>query len=455
MTTGALPVEPSGAPAAGSLRGQLTDLVRLAVPVIVARAGLMTMVTVDTLVVGQYGTRDLAYLGLAGAIQGALMATMVGLLLGTIVLTAQTIGAGREGEAGAVFHRSLPYAVLVGVAGMIVCFFGEPLFVLLGQAPDIAAGAGDVMAVYGFGMIGAALFVTASFFLEGLKRPMAGVVATLVANVANAFLDWALVFGRLGFPELGAEGSAWATTVIRWGMGLGLLAYIWWLPEAERFGIRRRTARPWSSGGEQRRLGYAAGLSNGMEAGAFSALTVFAGWLGPLAIGAYTIGLNLLALPFMAALGFAAATAVQVGSAYGAGNRPATARAGWLGLAVTSVVLGLVGIGFWLFPVTIAHGFTQDPALVALTVPAVAFMAYILVADGGQVVMAQALRGRSDAWVPTALHFVSYFAVMMPVSYLLAFHADRGVMGLFEGIFVASLVSVSVLSARFWWLNRA
>ncbi len=454
MTTGALPVEPAGAPAGGGLRGQLLALVRLALPVIVARAGLMTMVTVDTLVVGQYGTQDLAYLGLAGAIQGALMGAMVGLLLGTIVLTAQTVGAGREEEAGAVFHRSLPYAVLVGIAGMVFCFFGEPLFRLLGQAPDLAAGAGGVMTVYGFGMVGGALFITASFFLEGLKRPMAGVIATIIANIVNAFLDWVLVFGKFGFPEMGAEGSAWATTIIRWAMGLGLIAYIWWLPEAERFGIRRRTRKLWSSGREQRRLGYAAGLSNGMEAGAFSALTVFAGWLGPLAIGAYTIGLNLLALPFMAALGFAAATAVQVGSAYGAGDRLATARAGWMGLAVNSVVLGLVGIGFWLFPVTIAHGFTQDPALIALTVPAVAFSAYILVADGGQVVMAQALRGRSDAWVPTALHFVSYFAVMMPVSYALAFWADRGVMGLFGGIFIASLVSVSVLSARFWWLNR-
>lgn len=454
MTTGALPIEPSGAPARESLRGQLAELVRLALPVIVARAGLMTMVTVDTLVVGRYGSQDLAYLGLAGSFQGALMGTLVGLLLGTIVLTAQAVGAGREVDAGAVFHRSLPYAALVGLLATAFCFLGEPMFLLLGQDPGLSAGAGRVMIVYGYGMVGAALFVTASFFLEGLKRPMAGVVATIIANVVNVLLDWALVFGRLGFPELGAEGSAWATTIIRWGMAAGLIAYIWMLPDAERYGIRRRTPKLWRNGVEQRRLGYAAGLSNGLEASSFSALTLFAGWLGPLAIGAYTVGLNLLALPFMAALGFAAATAVQVGAAYGAGNRRATARAGWMGLAVTSVILGLVGVGFAVFPETIAHAFSEDPALIAVTVPVVAFSAYILVADGGQVVMAQALRGRSDAWVPTALHFISYFAIMMPLSYALAFWADRGVLGLFEGIFIASIVSVGVLSARFWWLAR-
>lgn len=454
MTTGVVPDAPGRDPGAADIRRTVIDLVRLAIPVIVARAGLMTMVTVDTLVVGRYGSDDLAHLGLAGSVQGALMGTMVGLLLGTIVLTAQALGAGREADVGAVFKRSLPYAVLVGLGGSAICFLGEPLFLLLGQTPDLARGGGEVMVVYGYGMIGAALFVTASFFLEGLKRPMAGVVATIAANLVNAFLDWVLVFGALGFPELGAEGSAWATTFVRWVMALGLIWYIFAMKDADRFGLRERTVGLWRGGAAQRRLGYAAGLSNGMEAGAFAGMTIFAGWLGPLAIGAYTVGLNLIALPFMTALGFAAATAVQVGAAYGAGNRAATARAGWLGLAVSSVAIGMVALVFWGFPEAIAGAFSDDPALVAIAVPVIAFSAFILVADGGQVVMAQALRGRSDAWIPTALHFISYFAVMMPVGYLLAFPGGLGVMGLFQGILVASLVSVTILSARFWWLNR-
>ncbi|WP_114391601.1 MATE family efflux transporter [Oleisolibacter albus] len=449
MTSLDLTVEPF----APRLRRHLRELVRLALPVMVARAGQMTMVTADTIVVGRYGAEDLAHLGLAGAIQGTLLAIMAGLLLGTVVKTAQAMGAGQAQEAGAVWRRSIPYALLIGLLAGLFCLAGEPFFRLTGQSEPLAVGGGRVMTIYGFGMAGAALLFTSTFFLEGIKRPLPGMVAILLANLANLGLNWGLVFGRFGLPELGAEGSALATTLVRWAMALGLMAYVWRLRDHERFGIRR-PAGGWAAGGEQRRLGYAAGLSSGLEASAFSALALFAGWLGALGVGAFTVGLNLIALPFMAALGLASATAVRVGTAHGAGNRADTVLAGWSGLGLTSLLLSGVALLFWFLPDGIARLFASDPALVAVAVPVVAFSALILVADGGQVVMAQALRGRNDAWMPTALHFISYYAIMMPLGWVLAFPLQRGVMGLFEGIFIASIVSVSILSVRFWWLSR-
>ncbi|QJE72942.1 MATE family efflux transporter [Aerophototrophica crusticola] len=430
------------------------ELVRLAVPVMVARAGQMTMVTVDTIVVGRYGAEALAHLGLAGNIQGTLLAILAGLLLGTSVKTAQAMGAGREEEAGAVWRRSIPYSLLLGLLTGLFCLAGEPLFLLTGQTPDLAAGGGSVMMVYAFGMGGAALLFTTSFFLEGIKRPLPGMVAILIANVVNIGLDWWLVFGGGPVPALGAEGSALATTIIRWAMALALILYVWRLPDHERFGIRKPVQGLWLGGRAQRQLGYAAGLSNGIEASAFTALGLFAGWLGALGVATFTIGLNLIALPFMMALGLASATAVRVGTAYGAGDRREAQLAGWTSLGVTVAVLGLLGLVFAVAPGSIAAVFTRDPDLVALSVPVVAFSAWLLVADGGQVVMAQALRGRNDAWIPTVLHFFSYFAVMMPVGWYLAFPLGRGVLGLFEGIFIASVVSVSILSVRFWWLGK-
>jgi multidrug resistance protein, MATE family len=436
------------------LLGQhVSGLLRLALPVMLARAGLMLMVTVDTIVVGRFGAQDLAFLGLAGSVQGTLMATMVGILLGSAVMTAQALGAGRNADVGRVFRFSIPYAGLIGLVGLLVCLFGEPLFRLLGQQPDLAAGAGQAMAAYAWGMPAAALFISASFFLEALKRPQAGMAAVILGNIANLALVVVLVFGHFGLPALGATGAAWATTIVRWGMALGLVGYIIWHPAIQTYGVRTRSSAGlgnfWRMARDQRRVGYAAGLSNGMEASAFSGLSIFAGWLGPLALGAYTVGLNLIALPFMAALGMASATAVRVGTAYGARDRVGVILAGWTGLGVTALLLGCVGLAFALFPGMIAAGFSRDPALIAIAAPVVAFSAWILVVDGGQVVMAQALRGRNDRWVPTVLHFFSYFAIMLPLCWLLAFPADRGVMGLFEGIFIASLVSVTILSLRF------
>ncbi|MFC7331975.1 MATE family efflux transporter [Rhodocista pekingensis] len=440
-------------PLAAQIRRHAVDLIRLAVPVMVARAGMMTMVVVDTLVVGQYGSSDLAWLGLASAAQSTMFAVLVGLLLGTVVMTAQAVGAGDRVATGRIWRQSLSYALLVGLICTALSFLGEPFFLLTGQSAELAAGGGRLMEVYGYGMVGGALFATTTLFLEGLKRPLPGMVAIVIANLVNLGLDWVLVFGLFGLPELGAEGSAWATTLIRWGMAAGLIAYVWWMPDQQAHGVRQ-AGGGWRAGAEQRRLGYAAGASNGLEASAFATLTLFAGWMGPLALAAYTVGLNLIALPFMSALGLAAATAVRVGNAHGAKDRRETALAGWTGLGVTTLLLGLTALAFALFPAEIARGFAADPALIAVIIPVVGFSAWILVADGGQVVMAQALRGRGDTWMPTVLHFFSYFAVMVPLCWFLGIRADRGVMGLFEGIFVASVISVGVLSARFAWLSR-
>ncbi|MFD1624485.1 MATE family efflux transporter [Azospirillum griseum] len=436
------------------LRTHVAELLRLAAPVIVSRAGLMVMMAVDTAIVARYSAQELAYYGLAHLPANIMVGTGVGLLMGTVMLTAHALGAGNEAECGRAWRRSMPYALLLGLIFALVSLLGVPLFRLGGQTEDLAQGGAAVLAVLGLGAPGMMLYITTGFFLEGIKRPMPGMVAMVLGNLANALLAWMLVWGQGGFPALGAVGSAWATTLVRWGMGLGLVAYVWWMQDHARWQVRVPVADWWSGAGKQRHLGYAAGLSIGVESGAFAALGLFAGMVSPLALGSYTVGLNLIALPFMAAVGLGSATGVRVGVAFGRGDREDMAMAGWTGLAVTSALLAVVGVLYRLLPDQIGTIYTTDPELLASVAPLIAFGAWILIADGGQTVMANALRGRHDSWMPTALHFVSYAVVMIPVSALLVFGLDRGARGLFEGILIASVVSVSVLSLRFAHLSR-
>ena len=117
--------------------------------------------------------------------------------------------------------------------------------------------------------------------------------------------------------------------------------------------------------------------------------------------------------------------------------------------------MALLGLGMWLGADLIAAAYTTDPMILLLTAPLIAFAATIVIADGGQTVMLHALRGRGETWVPTILHMISYFVVQVPIAYGLAFTLDRGVRGLFEGILVASIVAILLLSVRFHWLTRA
>lgn len=430
------------------------DLLRLAVPVIVSRAGMVAMGTVDAVIVGHYSALDLARYGLGHMPSNTLIGTCMGLLMGTVALTAHALGAREDKRCGEVFRSAVPYALLIGVAFAILCQFGETLFHLTGQPPELSAGGGRVLGILGLGFPGMALSLSAGAFLEGLKRPLPGLVIMCMGTAINAVLCWMLVWGIAGFPELGAAGSAWATTAVRTTMGLTTLAYVWWMPDHARWGVRAGFRGWWRRGTDLRRFGYASGASFTIESGAFSGLGLMAGMLSPMAVASYTVVLNLLSLPFMSAAGIATATAVRVGVGYGQRSSPEMAVAGWMGLAFATIVLAPVSVLYVVAPETVARLYSTDAALLSVVGPMVALGGWILIVDGAQVVMANALRGRNDRWIPTALHFISYGAVMLPGCAALAFLAERGLRGLIEGILLASVVSAGVLVARFGWLCR-
>jgi multidrug resistance protein, MATE family len=436
-----------------AIKRHVADLMRLAAPVIVARAGLITMAIVDTVMVGRFSVQELAYLSIGLAPVITLIVAMTGLVMGTLVVTAAAYGAGRPLQCGATWRRSLPFALAIGGVGALICALGQPLLTALGQSPDLAAAGGRVALVIGLGLPAAIIFVTSSFFLEGIKRPLPGMAMMIAANILNVVLNWILIYGHLGFAPLGALGSAWATTGVRIFLAIGLVTYITCvMPERNAYGVWRPAGGGWRSWRRQRRIGYAAGASLGVEAGAFSVLSIFAGWLGPLALGAYSIVLNLIAFAFMVAIGFGSATAVRVGIAHGRGDHAGAARAGWSGLVVNTLAMGAFALIMAIFPAALVAVYSQDPALAALTVPAVAVAAWVLMADGGQAVMANALRGRGETWITTACHVFSYLVVMVPLSWFLALPAGRGVIGLLEGIFIASILSLVLLGGRFHWL---
>jgi len=438
-----------------TLRGHLSELLRLAAPVVVARAGILTMVTADIVMLGHYRAADVAWYGIGMTPFIVMLLIGIGLLTGTLVMTSHARGAGRLEDCGPVWRRSLPYALLIGLAGTVICQFAEPFFLAIGQSPAIAVGGGSVAAIAGLALVPTLVHSNSTYFMEGLARPLPGMTVILLGNVLNILLNWLLIFGHWGFPEMGAVGAITATSIVRCFMGVALAGYIWWLPDREMFGIRRPLQGGWwRGGGEQWRLGYAAGVSQGMESTAFNSLTMMAGLLGPVALASYSITLNLTALIFMLALGFGAATAVRVGAARGAGDHQRMVAAGWVGLGATATIMVVIGILLFLLRDQVAAFYTSEADL-RIALPALfAIVALFLVADGGQVVMTFALRGAGDAWMPTAIHLMSFLVVMIPAAWFLAFPMGLGVRGLAISIAMGAGAALLALSFRFWLVTR-
>ncbi|WP_370867828.1 MATE family efflux transporter [Phenylobacterium sp.] len=454
MTHPASPEAPAAPGRHMLVRQDLRQLLKLSGPVVLARLGIMTMGLMDAIVVGRYSAVELGFHAMAWAPTSVILTMAIGLLTGVQVMTARAVGEGRRHESGAVLRRGLVYGAWIGLASMLALVAVAPWGLSrIGLEPSLAAGSIGPVIIFALSLPTYVVACAASFWLEGLSRPGPAMVIMWLANVVNLVFLLLLVPGVFGLPALGAVGAAWATFAARAFLVAGLLIYIARMAEARELGVFAKPIRDRLAEAEQRRVGYGAGASNFFEVAAFASLNIVAGWIGTLALAAWTVVLNVISMVFMAPLGLAAATAVLVSSAYGARDRAGVARAALVGFAVTAVFGVVVSFVIWPAAPWIAAAYTTDPQVIAVAAAALALSCLFLLADGLQVVIAQALRARGDVWMPTFTHLTSYVVIMMPLAWWLALPMGMGVTGLVWAVILASLVSVGLLAARFWRLS--
>lgn len=431
------------------------SLLTLATPVVASRLGIMAMGLVDAVVVGQHSATELGYQALGWAPTGVVITTSVGLMGGIQVMTSQAIGEGRAADTGAILRRGVAYSFWIGlVATIILAGLGGPALAFLRLEPGLVAGATPVLQVLALSLIPILVADAGVFWLEAHGRAIPGMIAMWAANIVNLLLNLWLVPGTSGLGVSGAVASSWATFFSR----LALLVFVWLLiarwGKAASLGVFTPAPKDPVAAADMRRIGYGTAASYFIESGAFSAMSIYAGWIGALAVATWAIVLNVAALVFMVPLGLATATAVFVGRAHGAADPVGVRRAAQLGFAATVgatlIICLVVGVGNGL----IAAAYTQDPVVQTMAAAALLLSCLFFVADGLQVVAASSLRAQSDVWMPTVMHSASYILVMMPLAYLLAFGLGLEVTGIVWAVVLASLVSALLLWGRFWWLTR-
>ena len=371
------------------------------------------------------------------------------------MLTSHALGAGRPEETGAVLRRGTVYGFWLGIAAVVLLAGAGPVLLAhLGLDRMLVAGAGPVLRILALSLLPILVVDAGIFWLESQGRPLPGTAAMWAANVVNLGINLWLVPGDSGLPVAGASAAAVATLVSRTALLAFVAVYIVRWPAARDFGVFRRPPRDPAAAPALRRIGYGAALSYFIEMGAFSSMTIVAGWIGVAGVAAWAIVLNVAATVFMGPLGLSTATAVLVGRAYGAGDMVGVRRAGSLGLATTFVVGLLISAGVGFGADAIAAGYTRDAAVRHVAAAALVLSCLFYVTDGLQVIAAQSLRARGDIWVPAMAHSISYLAVLIPVGYAAAIAFGLGVDGIVWGTIVASAVSATLLITRFFWLSR-
>lgn len=432
-------------------RVEVRDTLRLAVPVVVTHLGYMAMTTVDTIMVGRLGAEPLSVAALGHGLSMTPLLIAMGFLMGLDPVVAQAFGAGRKRECGRAMRHGLLLALFLTVPVTLILTQSEHLFGLFRQRPPLRAPAAAFVDAINWGIFPFLAYTALRQFLQGIGVVKPGMYVVLVANVLNFLANYALIFGHFGAPALGATGAAWATTISRWAMLLGLAAYVFgmrWLRDyavaAPRGPVDRRLME------RLVRLGGPVGMQLGMEIGNFAATLMLMGWFGTVPLAAHQIAINLCSISFMVPLGFSATAAVRVGQALGRDDVPGARRAALAAYTCGVVFMSCSALTFALFAESLVRIYTADAAVILLGAQLLLVGAFFQLFDGGQTIGIGALRGAADTRVPMFVTIIAYWGLGLPIGYLSAFNLGIGPRGLWYGLTVGLATVALTLGYRFY-----
>lgn len=446
--------EGAGSAPAQPISYHLRRTIALALPVMAARAGLVIMFTVNAIFCGWQGTAALADLGAAAIPQVTLMVVGVGLLIGTIILTSQAAGSGEYAQCGKALRGGLTIAFVMGIVFFIVLLPAEDLLRLFQQPEETFAGGGRALTILGFSLPGILMFSACSFFLEGINRPLPGMVIALLGNVINLALNWVFVLGHLGAPEMGAAGSALATTITRWCMLAAIVGYLLCMHDRAKYAVL-----PWFSFDPAilRRLlslGLPLAFAIGTETACFNFMIYMAGWLGTTELATMYATINFTSFVYMLTMGLSTAASVRVGNAIGRRSAGDLRRAGWVATGLEFAVMTIMATVTTLLAPVIAGFYSQDAMVLPLLTTALSLTALLFIVDGLQGVLMGALRGAADTLIPTIVYIVSFAVVGIPLGYVIGFQQGAGVPALIWSLIAALIVATIGLGWRFHWVGH-
>ncbi len=437
---------------AATIRAELAPMLRLALPVVLAELGWMSMGIVDTIMVAPLGPAAIGAAGIGTSVHMAVAVFGMGLLLGLDTLVAQAYGAGDARDC----HRWLIHGLALGAALSVpivaVCLAALAAIPYAGFHPDVEPLLDGYFGVVLWSTLPLLLYAALRRYLQGMHAVLPIAFALVTANLINVAANWTLIFGHFGLPALGVRGAAWATFISR----LYMLGVLWLavrhydrtrnsgLAGVSRQLSRERLGRLW-------RLGFPAASQVTLEVGVFDLATVLAGRLDPVSSASHQIALNIAGASFMVPLGVASAGAVRVGNRVGAGDPEGAARAGWAALVLGSAFMSVMAAAFLLAPRAFIGLFSPGPDVIALGSSLLLVAAIFQLFDGLQGVATGVLRGLGETRMAMIVNLAGHWLIGLPIAYWLCFTLGMGVRGLWLGLSTGLIVCGVVLT---WYWHR-
>jgi multidrug resistance protein, MATE family len=410
---------------------------RLALPLIFAEVGWMSMGIVDTLMVGRLPNSAVA-IGATGLGQSLYHSVAIfggGLLLGMDTFVAHAFGREDLDDARHSLLNGLVLAFVLTPFLMLAVSFWPALMRRFGVNPELVEPMRPYLQALNWGTLPLLAYFALRRYLQAVNVAHPIMFALISANLINAVGNWVLIYGHFGFRAMGITGSGWSTCMARAYMALCLAITLWWV-ESKRvrprwWGTLRIDVRRMSA---LLKLGAPAATQILCEVGAFSAAAALCARLGPVPLAGHEIAINCAALTFMVPLGISSAAAVRVGQQLGRRDPDGAHRAGWSAILIGVGFMACSGAVFVSLSKLIARLFTPNPAVIQVGAQLLLVAAAFQLFDGLQTVATGALRGAGDTRTPMLANFFAYWLVGLPLGYVLCFRLGWGALGIWIGL---------------------
>lgn len=432
---------------------------KLGLPLVGSHVAQMSIMLSDAVMLGWYSVDALAAETLGGSLFYIFFLMGSGFAWALMPMVASADAKGDQTQIRRVTRMGGWIALLFALMSLPPMIFARPLFEAIGQEPSVSQLAAEYTSLVGFAMIPALLVMVLKSYLAALERTQVVFWVTIAALPLNVLINYMLIFGNWGAPEMGIRGAALSSVIVSFASFVLLAIYaVRVLPEHALF---QRLWRPdWEAFGQVFRLGWPIGITSLAEVGLFSASTVMMGWLGSVQLAAHGIALQISALTFMVHMGLSNAATVRAGQAFGRGDA-GSLRKGAIAALVLSAGFALLTVVLFLALPAQMIGLFLDPndpervAVIAAGIGLLAAAALFQLVDAAQVMALGFLRGVQDTRMPMIIATLSYWVIGIPASYLLGFSLGFGGVGVWLGLALGLALAGVFLMTRFWgWSIR-
>ncbi|WP_306116785.1 MULTISPECIES: MATE family efflux transporter [unclassified Roseovarius] len=431
----------------------------LGLPLIGSHLAQFAVTLSDAVMLGWYSVEALAAEVLGGTLWFVLFIVGSGFAFAVMPMVAAAYEMGDETQVRRVTRMGLWASTLFGLAVLPLAIWSEALFLWLGQDADTSALAAEYLTLVGWSILPALLVMVLKSFLAALERTQVVLWVTVASVLLNIAVNYLLIFGNWGFPEMGIRGAAIASLTVSTGSLVVLVIYI--MRVTPEFSLFQRLWRPdWEALAQVFRVGWPIGLTNLCEVGLFAASSVMMGWLGTLPLAAHGAALQVTSAVFMVHMGLSNAATVRAAQAYERGDNRGLRDGAKVVIAMSIFTALMTVLAFLIFPefligLFMHPGEAERAAVIAIGVGLLAAAALFQLVDAAQVMALGLLRGLQDTKIPMIIAAISYWLIGVPASYLLGFTWGMGGVGIWLGLAIGLALAGVLMMVRFWgWSVR-